>query len=123
MEERREAREPHRLHRPRIAGAGDPRRLRKLHHHVMSNFGPGGEQASIVSVTARVRPVAIGAPVTSVHFLGEKAGFVGAEENVSFVSAEGEISRVEVLGGGILCAASDGKRIVMGGDNCKLVAL
>ena len=89
----------------------------------MSGFEPGAEQASIVSVTDRVRAVSLGAPVTSVHFLGEGAAFVGAEENVSFVDAEGEISRVEVLGGGILCAATDGKRIVMGGDNGKLVAV
>jgi len=89
----------------------------------MSGFEPGAEQASIVSVTDRVRAVSLGAPVTAVHFLGERAAFVGAEENVSFVDAEGEISKVEVLGGGILCAATDGKRIVMGGDNGKLVAL
>ena len=89
----------------------------------MSGPEPGGAPASIVSVTDRVRPISIGAPVTSVYFLGERAAFVGAEENVSFVDAEGEISKVEVLGGGILCAACDGKRIVMGGDNGKLVAL
>jgi WD40 repeat protein len=89
----------------------------------MSGFEPGAEQASIVSVTDRVRAVSLGAPVTAVHFLGERAAFVGAEENVSFVDAEGEISKVEVLGGGILRAATDGKRIVMGGDNGKLVAV
>jgi WD40 repeat protein len=89
----------------------------------MSGFESGGEQVSIVSVTDRVRPVALGAPVTSVHFLGDRAGFVGAEDNVAFADAEGEISKVEVLAGGILCATSDGKRIVMGGDNGKLVAL
>ncbi|MBV9458462.1 MAG: WD40 repeat domain-containing protein [Bradyrhizobium sp.] len=89
----------------------------------MSGFEPGAEQASIVSATDRVRVVSLGAPVTSVHFLGERAAFVGAEENVFFVDAEGEISKVEVLGGGILCAATDGRRIVMGGDNGKLVAL
>ena len=37
--------------------------------------------------------------------------------------AAGEISRVAVHGGGILCAASDGKRIVTGGDDGKVVAL
>jgi WD40 repeat protein len=89
----------------------------------MSGFEPGAEQASIVSVTDRVRTVSLGAPVTAVHFLGERAAFVGAEESVTFVDAEGEISKVEVLGGGILCVAADGKRIVMGGDNGKLVAL
>src|SRR6202166_1461425 len=89
----------------------------------MKEFDPGGISASIVSVTDRVRPVAIGMPVTSVHFLGDTAAFVGAEENVFLVSGQGEISPVAVHGGGILCAASDGSRIVMGGDDGKLVAL
>jgi WD40 repeat protein len=88
----------------------------------MSAFEPG-QQASIASVTDRVRAVAIGAPVSSIHFLGERAAFVGAEESVSLVDAEGTISRVTVHGGGILCTASDGARIVMGGDDGKLVAL
>src|SRR5260221_1458398 len=88
----------------------------------MSNFDPAGEQASIVSVTDRVRPVALGAPVTAVHFLGERAAFVGAEENISFVDEQGEIAPVAVHGGGILCAVSDGKRILTGGDDGKLVA-
>jgi WD40 repeat protein len=90
---------------------------------VTSNFEPGGEQASIVSVTDRVCPVALGASVSSAYFLGDRAAFVGAEENVSLVDAQGEISKVAVLGGGILCSVSDGKRIVTGGDDGKLVAL
>src|ERR1700681_4630465 len=89
----------------------------------MSAFEPGGDQASIASVTDRVRPVAIGAPVTSVHFLGERAAFVGAEENVFLVSGEGEILPVAVHSGGIQCTVSDGARLVMGGDDGKLVAL
>jgi WD40 repeat protein len=88
----------------------------------MKDFDPG-ESASIVSVTDKVRPVAIGMPVTAVHFLGDRAAFVGAEENVALVSGQGEISPVAVHSGGILCAASDGARIVMGGDDGKLVAL
>jgi WD40 repeat protein len=89
----------------------------------MTGFDPGENAASITSVTDRVRPIAIGMTVTAVHFLGERAAFVGAEERVAMVSADGEISRVAVHGGGILCAASDGERIVMGGDDGKLVAL
>jgi WD40 repeat protein len=89
----------------------------------MKEFDPGDNSASIVSVTDRVRPLAIGMAVTSVHFLGDTAAFVGAEENVAMVSGAGEISQVAVHGGGILCAASDGMRIVMGGDDGKLVAL
>jgi WD40 repeat protein len=89
----------------------------------MKEFDPGDQSASIISVTDRVRPVAIGMPVTSVHFLGDKACFVGAEENVAMVSADAEISPVTVHSGGILCATTDGERIVMGGDDGKVVAL
>src|SRR5436853_882898 len=123
MEGRRAAREPPHLYRPRIAAADHSRRLCKLYHLVMGGFEPGGDQASIASVTDRVRPLAIGAPVTAIHFLGDRAAFVGAEESVALVNAAGEISRVNVHGGGILCSASDGARIVMGGDDGKLVEL
>jgi WD40 repeat protein len=88
----------------------------------MSGFESGGEQSSIASVTERVRDVALGAPVTSVHFLADRAVFVGAEENVFVVDGEGEAVPVAVHAGGILCAASDGARIVMGGDDGKVVA-
>ncbi len=92
----------------------------------MSAFEPGPEQAdqaSIASVTDRVRPVALGAPVTSVHFLVDRAAFVGAEESVIFVDAQGEVAKVAVHSGGILCAVCDGERLVMGGDDGKLAAL
>ncbi|WP_291868558.1 WD40 repeat domain-containing protein [Bradyrhizobium sp.] len=89
----------------------------------MEEFDPGQNAASIVSVTDRVRPLAIGMPVTSVHFLGEIAAFVGAEENVALAGADGAISLAPVHGGGILCAACDGSRVLMGGDDGKLVAL
>ncbi|SIN84531.1 WD40 repeat [Bradyrhizobium erythrophlei] len=88
----------------------------------MKEFDPG-ESASIVSVTDKVRPLPLGHAVTSVHFLGDNACFVGAEESVSVVSARGDISQTPVHGGGILCAVSDGARIVMGGDDGKVVAL
>jgi WD40 repeat protein len=88
----------------------------------MSESGPG-PQASIASVTDRVRPVTIGAPVTAVYFLKDRAAFVGVEEHVALVDMEGAITRVAVQGGGILCAASDGARIATGGDDGKLVAL
>jgi WD40 repeat protein len=89
----------------------------------MTQFDPGDNAASIASVTDRVRPVKLGASVTSLHFLGDRAAFVGAEENVFLVSGQGEISPAAVHSGGILCAASDGARLVMGGDDGKLVAL
>jgi WD40 repeat protein len=89
----------------------------------MSQFEPGAGAASIVSVTDKVRPLAIGMPVVAVHFLGDKAAFVGAEESVALVNEAGEISKVAVQNGGILCVVSDGERLVMGGDDGKVVAL
>ncbi len=89
----------------------------------MKEFDPRENPASIVSVTDKVRPLTIGAPITSVHFLGDRAAFVGAEENVFLVSGAGEISLVAVHGGGILCATADGKRLITGGDDGKVAAL
>lgn len=80
-------------------------------------------EPSIVSVTDRVTRVALDAPATAVHFLGDTAVFVGAEERVVLVNTEGEAAPVDVHGGGILCAASDGKRVVAGGDDGKLVSV
>src|SRR3954468_17414758 len=89
----------------------------------MKEFTPPADSASIVSVTERVKPLALGTVVTSVHFLGPRAAFVGGEENVAFVDGQGEISKVAVHSGGILSAASDSKRLVMGGDDGKVVSL
>jgi WD40 repeat protein len=88
----------------------------------MSEFDPG-EAPSIASMTDQVRPISLGTAVTSVHFLGDTAYFVGAEENVAIVGGEGEVLQTPVHGGAILCSVSDGERIVMGGDDGKLVAL
>src|SRR6195256_1318911 len=88
----------------------------------MKQFDPG-EGASIASITDKVRPLAVGVPVSSVHFLGETAVFVGAEERAALVNAEGEISRADIHGGAVLCATSDGARIVTGGDDGKVIAL
>src|SRR5579863_3214654 len=85
----------------------------------MTDFEPG-DSASIISVTDKVVPIAIGAPVTAVYFLDDRAAFVGAEEKV-FVS-DGTLFNVPVHGGGILCSVSNGKRIVTGGDDGKVVA-
>ncbi len=89
----------------------------------MKEFDPGDNPSSIASVTDRVRSLTIGMPVSSVHFLGENAAFVGTEEEVALATADGEISRIAVHSGGILCTAFDGERLVMGGDDGKLVAL
>jgi WD40 repeat protein len=88
----------------------------------MKQFDPG-EGPSIVSITDKVRPIAVGMPVASIHFLGDTAVFIGSEECAAIVKADGAISRVDIHGGAVLCAASDGARIVTGGDDGKLVAL
>jgi len=72
------------------------------------------------SITDRVRPVKAGAPVVGVHFLGPKPVFVLGEEALLFAPDSGDI-RIPVHGGAILCSASDGARIVTGGDDGRLV--
>lgn len=89
----------------------------------MKEFGPASDSSSIVSVTDRVRPVALGMPVTSVHFVADRAAFVGGEESVALVDGKGEVSKLAVHGGGILSSACDGARLVLGGDDGKVVAL
>jgi WD40 repeat protein len=88
----------------------------------MTQFDPG-ESPSIASITDKVRPLAVGMPVSAIHFLGDTAVFVGTEEHAALVSATGDISSVTIHSGAILCAASDGERIVTGGDDGKVVAL
>jgi WD40 repeat protein len=88
----------------------------------MSDFNPAEGSASIVSVTDRVRPVTLAAPATAVHFLGDIAAFVGAEETVWLANGT-DVTPVPAQGGGILCSTSDGKRIVTGGDDGKLVSV
>jgi WD40 repeat protein len=79
-------------------------------------------RADAVSVTDRVHPVAAGAPVVGVHFLGDETVFVLGEETLLFVSADASERRVGVHGGAILESTADGKRIVTGGDDGKVVS-
>src|SRR4051812_46673605 len=81
------------------------------------------QSASIASVTDRVRPVPLGFAVSAAYFLGERAFFVGTEEKLAAASTSGEVSEIALHFGAILCTASDGARIVTGGDDGKLVAL
>src|SRR5882762_5302364 len=78
-------------------------------------------QSEIPSVTDRVRPVATGAPVVAVKFLGETAAFALGEETLLFAAPDNAEQRVSVHAGGIMAVASDGKRIVTGGDDGKVV--
>ncbi len=72
------------------------------------------------SLADRVRPIAANAPVVGAHFLGKTPVFVLGEEALLFAGDEEQ--RVAIHGGGILASASDGARIVTGGDDGTLVA-
>ena len=71
--------------------------------------------AHIPSLADRTHHVNAGAPIVGVHFLGATAVFVLGEEELLFV-AETE-HRVPVHAGAILASASDGVRIITGGDD------
>ncbi len=77
-------------------------------------------QAPIPSLADRVRAVDAGAPVFGAHFLGQTPVFVLGEETLLF--ADESERRIPIHAGGILASASDGERIVTGGDDGKLVA-
>ena len=74
------------------------------------------------SVVERTRPVAAGAAVVAVHFLGTTAAFVLGEETLLLVGKDGAERRVAVHGGAILASASDGDRVITGGDDGKVSA-
>ena len=78
--------------------------------------------SQIPSVVDRVRPVATGAPVVAVKFLGDTAVFALGEETLLFASPDNAEQRISAHAGGIMAVASDGKRIVTGGDDGKVVA-
>jgi len=78
------------------------------------------DTAPIPSLADRVRPITAGAPVVGVHFFGTTPVFVLGEEVLLFAPEQGE-QRVTIHEGAILASASDGERIVTGGDDGKLV--
>jgi WD40 repeat protein len=78
-------------------------------------------RAVSASVAERVRAVAAGAPVVGVHFLGSTPVFVLGEQELLFAHEGGE-RRVAVHAGAILAMATDGARIVTGGDDGQMVS-
>jgi WD40 repeat protein len=77
--------------------------------------------APIPSLADRARQIEAGAPVVGVHFFGNTPAFVLGEEHLLLASEQGE-KRVTIHAGAILASASDGLRIVTGGDDGKLVS-
>jgi WD40 repeat protein len=76
----------------------------------------------IPSVVERTRQLTPGAPVIAAHFLGDTAALVLTEETVLLVAAADAEHRVSVHAGGILAAATDGARLVTGGDDGKVAS-
>ncbi len=74
------------------------------------------------SVIDRTHEVATEGAVIAAHFLGRTAAFVLSEEAVVLAEPEGEPRRIGAHGGAILATAADGKRVVTGGDDGKVVA-
>ena len=77
-------------------------------------------QIQIPSLADRVRAVNAGAPVVGVHFLGSTPVFVLGEEALLFAGEDGE-RRVVIHAGAILNSVSDGKRVISGGDDGRLI--
>jgi WD40 repeat protein len=79
-------------------------------------------RTTIPSVAARTRPVAAEMPVVAVRFLGNTAAFVLGEEALLLVAKDGAPRRSAIHAGAILAVASDGERIITGGDDGKVAA-
>ncbi len=79
-------------------------------------------QAETPSVIDRTHQVAAEGSVIAAHFLGSSVAFVLSEEAIVLADREGEPRRAGIHGGAVLCAAADGKRVVTGGDDGKVVA-
>jgi len=75
------------------------------------------------TVTDRVKPISLGHAATAAYFLKDTACFVGADEAVSLVALDGSVKRVEAANGGILCSVTDGKQIIFGGDDGRVIAV
>jgi WD40 repeat protein len=78
-------------------------------------------QQTLPSLAGRVRRLESGSTVVGVHCIGRVPVFVLGEEALLFAPDAGE-RRVDVHAGGILASVSDGKRIVTGGDDGRVVA-
>lgn len=77
--------------------------------------------APIPSLADRVRSVSAGGSVVGVHFLGATPIFVLGEEALLFAPKDEAERGAKIHSGAILASASDGVRIVTGGDDGKLI--
>jgi WD40 repeat protein len=79
--------------------------------------------ATTRSVVDRTRAIEAGAPVVGAHFLGRTAVLVLGEEVLLLVPEDGELRRIVAHSGAILSSASDGQRVVTGGDDGKVAVI
>jgi WD40 repeat protein len=85
----------------------------------MTDTGGGSDTHSVID---RTHEVAADGVIIAAHFLGDTAAFILGEEAIVLAAPNGEPRRVGVHGGAILANAADGKRVVTGGDDGKVVA-
>ncbi len=78
-------------------------------------------RSDTASVVERTRAIAAGGAIVGAHFLGRTAVFVLGEEALLLAEPDGEVRRLAIHAGAILAAASNGARIVSGGDDGKVV--
>jgi WD40 repeat protein len=74
------------------------------------------------SVIDRTHEVAAEGSVIAAYFLGRTVAFVLSEEAIVLAAPDGAPQRIGAHGGAILATTSDGKRVVSGGDDGKIVA-
>lgn len=81
------------------------------------------EQQKTVSVTDRVKQVETGVPAGALYFLGETVAVVGVEDRVTLIDSSGETRDIHIAVGAILSSAGDGKRLVLGCDDGRVLAV
>ncbi len=77
--------------------------------------------ASLPSLADRARLVQADTAIVGVHFFRQTPVFVLGEEALLFAAPEGK-KQIAIHGGAILASAADGRRIVTGGDDGRLIA-
>ena len=122
----REARQPRRVHRPQPAGGEDPQGLRELRGVIVRTAStrmtdaPSRNVPSVADRTrSRSRPARRWSPRI---FSATRRCSCSARRRCCSCAPDGDEQRVAVHGGGDPGGASDGARIVTGGDDGKVVA-
>ena len=95
----------------------------QLYHHVMKEFDPGEVRVHRLRSPIRCAGFRSACLLSRCISSVRTPPLSAPRKTWPWSTRQSEMSQVAVHGGGILCVASDGQRIVMGGDDGKLVAL